>query len=153
MADRERRDRTPEGQVMEEAIAAIPATYFLLRAAGTKIGAVTPSGRGYWGLLRSLHREGPQTIPQLARSRPVSRQHIQKLASEMLAEGVIEAIENPAHKRSKLLRLTPKGEANFRALNEQIARSAEQLAEGMNLAELKVTLKVLTQLCDKLKDN
>ncbi|MGD2183566.1 hypothetical protein [Lusitaniella coriacea] len=40
--------------------------------------------------------------------------------NEILKEGTIDAIENPAHKRSKLLRLTPKGEEVFAELQNTI---------------------------------
>lgn len=140
------------GKVMEELMTEAIATFFRLRVVGQQIGAVTPNGSGYWGLMRSLKQEGAQTVPQLARSRPVSRQHIQKLANEMIAEGVIELAENPAHKRSKLLRLTPKGEAVFQKLNQQIARVALNLAEDMDVKELQIAVKVLKQIREKLKE-
>ena len=44
------------------------------------------------GLMRSLKLEGAQTVPQLARARPVSQKHIQKLASEMINEVVLDPI-------------------------------------------------------------
>ena len=50
--------------------------YFRLRDAGKQSGLVTPGG-GIWGFLDSLAMDGPQTVPQLALVRPVSRQHIQ----------------------------------------------------------------------------
>ena len=43
--------------------------FFRLRAAGKRTGHVTPGGGGIWGFLHSLAIEGPQTVPQLARSR------------------------------------------------------------------------------------
>ena len=99
----------------------ITATFFRLRAAGKRIGAVTPSGGGILGMLRSLTLEGPQTVPQIARSRPVARQHIQRLANEAEAEGLIEFVDNPAHRRSKLMRITPKGETTYGELMGRMA--------------------------------
>ena len=69
-------------------------------------GEITAGRRG---VLESLHREGPRTVPQLARARPVSRQHIQKLVDPLAAEGLVELVDNPRHKRSKLVRLTAAG--------------------------------------------
>jgi DNA-binding MarR family transcriptional regulator len=65
---------------------------------------------GKRGVLMSLDDLGPQTAPQLARARPVSRQHIQMMVNPMLEDGYVELIDNPAHKRSKLVRLTGKGQ-------------------------------------------
>jgi DNA-binding MarR family transcriptional regulator len=58
-------------------------------------------------------------MPHIARYRYVPRQSVQKLANKMLAVGVIELVNNPAHKRSKLLRLTPKREAIFQELSDR----------------------------------
>jgi DNA-binding MarR family transcriptional regulator len=83
----------------------------------------------------------------------VSRQHIQKLANEMIADGVIELIDNPAHQRSKLLRLTAKGETVFQEINERIAQEAEGFARDMDTAELQASVRVLRQLSEKLKQS
>jgi DNA-binding MarR family transcriptional regulator len=144
---------TAAGEAMQALMLEIIATFFLLRAAGKQIGAVTATDGGYWGVLRSLKLEGAQTVPQIARSRPVSRQHIQKLANEMMADGVIEWIDNPAHQRSKLLRLTTKGETVFQEMTERIAQAAEDLALNMDTAELQASVRVLRQLSKKLKQS
>jgi DNA-binding MarR family transcriptional regulator len=144
---------TVAGAAMQELMLETISAFFLLRAVGKRMGAVTAAEGGYWGMLRSLKLAGPQTVPQIARSRPVSRQHVQKLANEMIAEGVIELIDNPAHQRSKLLRLTPKGEAVFQEITERIAQEAEGFAQDMEVADLQVSVKVLRQLGEKLKQS
>ena len=150
MAIRKRaQPHTPEGEAMFEVVIETFATSFRLRAAGRKIGAVTATG-GLWGLLRSLSLEGPQTVPQLARSRPVARQHIQKLANEMAADGLVEFVDNPAHRRSKLVRLTRKGAAVYDALTERVHGLTEDMARGMNAGELRTTARVLHALRDRL---
>jgi DNA-binding MarR family transcriptional regulator len=142
---------TTGGEAMQEVMLETISAFFLLRAAGKRIGAVTAGDGGYWGILRSLKLQGAQTVPQIARSRPVSRQHIQKLANEMIADGTIELVDNPAHRRSKLLRLTPKGERVFQEIADRIAREAEDLALSMEIEELQVAVKVLRKLGEKLK--
>jgi DNA-binding MarR family transcriptional regulator len=144
-------NRTVAGQAIEDLIIEIVATFFLLRAEGMRIGVVSSSGEGYWSVLRLLKVNGAQTVPQLARYRYVPRQSIQKLANEMLADGVIELVNNPAHKRSKLLRLTPKGEAVFAELSDRIAILAETLAEHQDAAHLQNAVDVVKQLHEQLR--
>jgi DNA-binding MarR family transcriptional regulator len=103
-------------------------------------------------VLRSLKLEGAQTVPQIARSRPVSRQHIQKLANTMISDGVIEFVENPAHKRSKLLQLTSKGESVFQEIGDRIAQEAEVFAQDMQSEEVEVSIRVIRHLCEKLRE-
>lgn len=141
---------TPEGEALFELVLEIPATFFRLRAAGQRVGAVTPWGGGTFGLLRSLRREGPQTVPQLARARPVARQRIQKLADELAADGLVEFVDNPAHKRSRLLRLTPQGVAAYEDLSERMLCLCDDLAGGMTGAELRRAAETLENLREKL---
>ena len=54
--------------------------------------------------------EGAATVPHIARSRGVSRQHIQKRADALVEKGLAEFTDNPAHKSSKLLEATIAGE-------------------------------------------
>jgi DNA-binding MarR family transcriptional regulator len=144
-------NRTLAGQVIEELIVEIVATFFLLRAEGMRIGVVSPSGEGYWSVLRLLKVNGAQTVPQIARYRYVPRQSVQKLANEMLADGVIELVNNPAHKRSKLLRLTPKGEVVFQELSSHIAALSETLAEQGDADKLQNAVVVVKHLHEQLR--
>jgi DNA-binding MarR family transcriptional regulator len=144
--------RTEAGQAIEALIIEIVATFFLLRAEGMRIGVVSSSGEGYWSVLRLLKLYGPQTVPQLARYRYVPRQSVQKLANEMLKDGVIELVNNPAHKRSKLLRLTPEGDAVFQEMSSRIAKLAETLAEQQDEAQLQNAAEVMKKLHAQLRE-
>ena len=70
-------------------------------------------------LLRSLDKHGEQTVPQLARDRSVTRQHIQTLVNQLVDAGYIELVENPAHKRSPFVRLTTYGKKTVDAMNRR----------------------------------
>lgn len=144
-------NRTPAGQVIEDLIIEIVATFFLLRAEGMRIGVVSSSGEGYWSVLRMLKVNGAQTVPQIARYRYVPRQSVQKLANEMLADGVIELVNNPAHKRSKLLRLTSKGEAVFAEMSDRIAAVSETLAAQGDADQLQNAVTVVRHLHEQLR--
>jgi DNA-binding MarR family transcriptional regulator len=144
--------RTEAGQAIEDLIIEIVATFFLLRAEGMRIGVVSPSGEGYWSVLRLLKINGPQTVPQIARYRYVPRQSVQKLANEMLADGVIELVNNPAHKRSKLLRLTSKGDIVFQEMSDRIAKLAETLAKQQDAAQLQNAADVVKKLHEQLRE-
>jgi DNA-binding MarR family transcriptional regulator len=141
---------TSPGEAMFELMMATLQTSFRLRALGAQTGVVTTTGGGTWGLMRSLARGGPQTVPELARARPVARQHIQKLANELAAEGLVEFVDNPRHRRSKLLKLTASGERRYRALSETVTAFAEKLAEGCSETELRHATKALRKLSERL---
>jgi DNA-binding MarR family transcriptional regulator len=128
----------------------VTQTFFRLRAAGRESGAVTGWGGGLWGFLHSLHQGGPQTVPQLARARPVARQRIQRLADEAVEEGYIRFVDNPRHKRSKLLELTPEGEAAYAAMTEDLRRKAAELAVDFDSEKVEEAAALLRRLRTRL---
>src|SRR5712692_4170737 len=106
--------------------------FFRIRAVGQKTGFITSWGGGAFGFMRSLALLGPLTVPQIAQMRPTSRQRMQRLADELAAEGLVEFIDNPKHRRSKLVQLTRKGDARYRELNARFLAIASPLGAGLS---------------------
>jgi DNA-binding MarR family transcriptional regulator len=48
-------------------------------------------------------------VPEIARARGVTRQHIQVGVDELAAAGLVELVDNPAHRRSRLVTTTTAG--------------------------------------------
>lgn len=98
-----------KAQALESLIAETILFYQRLQAVAEELHGFKRLSGGKRGVLRDLYQNGMQTVPQMARSRPVSRQHIQTIVNPLAEKELVEFIENPAHKRSKLVRLTQKG--------------------------------------------
>lgn len=105
---------------------------------------------GRRSLLRSLKMDGPATVPQLACARPVPRQFIQKLANEMAKDGLVEFINNPEHKCSKLVRITAEGERLLLEMMEQDIKLGSWLVEDLNECDLRTATRVVQTLRQKL---
>jgi DNA-binding MarR family transcriptional regulator len=120
--------------------------FFRLRALGQKTGLITSWGGGAFGFMRSLARLGPLTVPQIARMRPTSRQRMQRLANELEAEGHVEFIDNPKHRRSKLVRLTRKGEARYRELEARFLAIAATMGVGLGERDIRRTTEIVRRL-------
>jgi len=144
--------RTEAGRALFDLGMEVIHTYFRLRIAGEQIGATPPAGAGSFGLLRSLKKGGPQTVPQLARGRDVSRQHVQILANGLVEHGLAVFIENPAHKRSKLLRITELGERRLAQITERIEDAYEGISQGMDAEEIRAAIAVLSELRRRMAD-
>ena len=146
MKQSQNRRRTPAGGALEEVLLTCVGTSFRIRAAGQRVvpEALTSWG-GVGGLLRSLKADGPQTVPQLARARPVARQRIQRLVDECATAGLVEFGDNPAHRRSKLIRLTAKGEATCAEISSKIGNWSETLAGDIDAADLETTAACRTR--------
>ena len=61
--------------------------------------------------LRRLHREGPQTIAELAQFRGVSHQAVSRAVAELERLGLVERAANPADARGYVLTLSAAGRA------------------------------------------
>jgi DNA-binding MarR family transcriptional regulator len=76
---------------------------------------------------------------------------MQRLADELAVEGLVEFIDNPNHRRSKLVRLTPQGDAYYRELNVRLLASASTLGAALNEAEIRRAIEVVRLISDDTK--
>jgi DNA-binding MarR family transcriptional regulator len=131
------------GELMDETV----ALFHRLRVVAESVHRQGALSAGRRGLLRSLRTGGPQTVPQLARSRPVSRQHIQSLVNGLLADGLVDLAPNPGHRRSLLVRLTRAGER----LVDTIGRRERELLRGMRLGIADRDLAVASETLRRVR--
>ena len=140
-----------KGEAVGELMLEVAQLFFRIRALGQKTGLITSWGGGAFGFMRSLALLGPLTVPQIAQMRPTSRQRMQRLADELAAEGLVEFIDNPRHQRSKLVRLTSKGDRRYRVLNTRFLAIASTLGAGLSEQEVRRTGEILQRLSDEVK--
>jgi DNA-binding MarR family transcriptional regulator len=112
------------------------ALFHRLRAAAGDVHGHDAPSAGRRGILRSLEALGPQTMPQLARARPVSRQHIQVLVNGLVEDGLVAAGQNPAHQKSPLLHLTAKGKHQLETMQEREMRLLGRMRLGLAAEEM-----------------
>ena len=143
---------TRKGAAIADLMLEVAQFFFRIRAVGQKTGLITSWGGGAFGFMRSLALIGPLTVPQIAEMRPTSRQRMQRLADELAAEGLVEFIDNPRHQRSKLVRLTPKGDARYREFSARFLAIASTIGEDLSEADIRRTTEVVRRLSDEAKD-
>src|SRR5688572_9551616 len=145
------RKTTGQGEAVADLMLEVAQFFFRIRAVGQRTGLITGWGGGAFGFMRSLALIGPLTVPQIAEMRPTSRQRMQRLADELAAEGLVEFIDNPKHRRSKLVQLTPKGDARYRELNARFLAIASTMGVGLSEADIRRTTEIVRQLSDDVK--
>ena len=140
-----------KAEAISELMLEVAQCFFRIRAVGQKAGLITRWGGGAFGFMRSLALLGPLTVPQVAEMRPTSRQRMQRLADELAAEGLVEFIHNPKHRRSKLVRLTPKGFSRYSALDVELLNIASTLGVGISEIDIRKVSETVRRLSDELK--
>jgi DNA-binding MarR family transcriptional regulator len=88
-------------------------------------------------VLEYLDRHGAAAVPRIARDRRVTRQHIQSLVNALLEHRLASLAENPAHRRSDLVRLTPEG----KKVIDRMKRRERQLFGALGLGQRPADLR------------
>jgi len=121
--------------------------FHVLAEASSELSADTGITASMRAVLEVLFPGAQLTVPEIARRKKVTRQHIQQIVNRLQADGQVELIENPSHKRSQLVKLTPKGTASFRQIvaREQALLSAlEEEFADLPLAESGAALEKIS---------
>lgn len=140
-----------KAEAIAELMLEVAQCFFKIRAFGQRTGLITSWGGGAFGFMRSLALLGPLTVPQIAQMRPTSRQRMQRLADELAAEGLVEFVDNPKHRRSKLVQLTRKGDGRYRELNARLLSTAGTMGVALSEADIRKTTETVRQLSDDVK--
>lgn len=140
-----------KAEAIAELMLEVAQCFFRIRALGQQAGLVTSWGAGAFGFLRSLAVLGPLTVPQIARMRPTSRQRMQRLADELADEGLVRFVDNPKHRRSKLVQLTARGEARYAEQNARLLEIAATMGVGLGEAAIRESTEVVRRLSEDVK--
>jgi DNA-binding MarR family transcriptional regulator len=140
-----------KGEAIADLMLEVAQFFFRIRAVGQRTGLITSWGGGAFGFMRSLALIGPLTVPQIAQMRPTSRQRMQRLADELAAEGLVEFFDNPRHRRSKLVRLTSKGDARYRELSGRFLAIASTMGADSSEADVRKATEIVRRLSDETK--
>ena len=135
-----------KAEAVAELMLEVAQCFFRIRSVGQKTGLITSWGGGAFGFMRSLALRGPLTVPQIAQMRPTSRQRMQRLADELAAQGLVEFIDNPKHQRSKLVRLTRKGEARYQKLSARFLAIASTIGVDVSEADIRNTIEIVRRI-------
>lgn len=90
--------------------------------------------------------DGPQTVPQLARSLWLPRQVVQRLADAAAGSGYLRYTANPAHRRSKLAELTDAGRRVFAEIHAGELADLRVLADRLDPADMQACVRVISAL-------
>jgi len=93
----------------------------VLKAAANRISEPAGQTGARWQVLNALDG-GPKTVAEIARIKNGSRQGVQRIANELVAEGSAALNENPRHRRYPLVCLTPQGRAALEMIRSERER-------------------------------
>jgi DNA-binding MarR family transcriptional regulator len=139
--------RTPAAEALTDLILEVFHVNGDLLAAGNRLTRPVGQSSARWQIVGAL-RKHPHTVAGVARDMGLARQSVQRTADLLAAEGPVEYTDNSAHRRSKLVRLTPFGTEILTLISGRQIAWTNELAEAMPVGEkeLRAALEVLRHL-------
>lgn len=122
-----------------------------LLAAGDRMAAPVGLTSARWQILGALQQQHPLTVAQIGRVMGLTRQSVQRTADVLAAEGIVEYLPNPQHKRAKLVRPTAMGWAVLERIGHIQKDWAHQTAAGVRASALTEALDLLRLLRNRLE--
>jgi DNA-binding MarR family transcriptional regulator len=118
-----------------------------LIAAGDGIAGEFGQSSARWQVLGQIEAE-PKTVPVIAREMGLTRQSVQRNVDLLESEGIVEYLDNPAHRRSRLVALSTDGRKLYRRLQARQVRWATGLVDEMDVGanDIGKTLATLRRL-------
>lgn len=97
-------------------------------------------------VLEILHRDGAQTVPDIATKLAIQRQYVQLMVNETLSAGLTVTRPNPRHKRSSLLELTDPGRALIETVMAGERAVLAEIADAIEATEAQAALRLIQRL-------
>ncbi|WP_215407054.1 MarR family winged helix-turn-helix transcriptional regulator [Vibrio gigantis] len=125
----------------------------LLNAEGDKLTEELGLSSARWKVMGAIEKsDGLVTVSQIARIMGQSRQATQRVTDIMVKDGLLTWLDNPNHKKAKLVNMTEKGKEAYVLLDKKQEVWAESGAEGIERDELDkalITLKKMATFLDR----
>jgi DNA-binding MarR family transcriptional regulator len=106
-----------------------------------------------WQVLGSIaHGAGTFSVARLADNMGLARQSVQRIVDELAEAGLVGFAPNPAHKRAKLVTMTPQGEEAFRQASALWKPVADAMTTWLDAGQIQQTAENLAALRARLEN-
>jgi len=140
-------------EAVQQLIRQIRGAFQDLRAYADQLHADTGVNASMRAVLEYLSESPAATVPQIARQKNVSRQHIQTIVDTLRERALVSLQDNPAHRRSPLVTLTRQGRATFKRMHDKEAVFLGSLMKTLDRQQIRTAATVIEQLRDELPAN
>lgn len=136
---------SPTGDAFTELALEVFRVNRLLLEAGDHLTQPAGLSSARWQVL-GVVEHGPSPVAHVARVMGLTRQSVQQTADGLEEAGLIAYLENPHHRRAKLMTMTPKGREALDYVQQRHADWANEVAGTHTLEGLQAAVAVLRQV-------
>jgi DNA-binding MarR family transcriptional regulator len=141
--------RTPAGDAFSWFAIQVIRLSARLTAAGDALARPAGQTSARWLVMAAVEHE-PATVARIARVLGLTRQSVQRVADLLELEGLAWFIDNPEHRRARLLQLTPRGRAALATIQAAQREWANELGAEIGADGLTQASSVLDRVLDAL---
>jgi DNA-binding MarR family transcriptional regulator len=134
--------RSGAGCALTDLVLAVFRLNGRLVAAGDRITRPAGQTSARWQVLGAIDHNA-RTVSQIARTMGLTRQSVQRTADRLQMEGLVTYMENPAHRRAKLVGLTTRGRSVLDGITQRQVVWANHLGARLGVADLRRALRVI----------
>lgn len=143
-------EHTANGEAFTELVLEVFRLNRLLHDAGDQLSAPVGLSTARWQVL-GVVEHGPIPVADVARAMGLTRQSVRETAALLESEGFVEFVENPRHRRARLMRITHLGMAAMERLAVEQAAWANRLADALPLEELRAAARMMGRIRESLE--
>ena len=136
---------TPAGAVLTDLIIPVIQLEAHFSRAGEAIAATAGQTLARW-LTLEMVADGPAPVAQIAKRLDLARQSVQRIADLLAHDRLTEYVDNPAHRTSKLVRLTPTGRQTLHAIQASQREWSNRVGARVGEANLRHASRVVEEL-------
>jgi DNA-binding MarR family transcriptional regulator len=142
---------TPAGDALTNLIAQVVQLIRRFSVAGEALAKPAGQTLARWLVLETIDA-APATVARIARTMHLARQSVQRLADVLVRDGFAVYQDNPAHRRAKLLAITPRGRSALRTIQAAQVAWSDRMGAELGEAELRRASAVLDRVLQTLRD-
>lgn len=116
-----------------------------LRRSGEAVAKTEGQTQARWQVL-SVISDDAMSVPRAARRLGVSRQGVQRIANNLVGDGMAQWVPNPDHRASPLLILTSAGRRALAGITARASAAHQELTADIEAADIQVARSVLRRL-------
>jgi DNA-binding MarR family transcriptional regulator len=137
--------RTPAGDAFSGVVIRLIRLQGFLADAGDELARPAGQTSARWQVLAAI--EGaPATVADIARTLTLARQSVQRVADALAEQGIVTYIDNPRHRRARLVAMTPRGRAALTDIQSRQRGWADAIGAELGEAQLKRLTALLDQV-------
>jgi DNA-binding MarR family transcriptional regulator len=142
-------NHTERGGAFTALVLEVFRVHRLLQDSGDQLAAPAGLSTARWQVL-GVVEHGAIPVAQVARLMGLTRQSVQETAYGLEAEGFIEFIDNPHHRRARLMRLTDQGRDALGRVQRNQVSWANRVGDAQVLDELRAAVRALRRIRETL---